>query len=135
MPEIDITQEGIYHLLRKLNVKKPCSPDLITNAFLQKNADWMSSYLYVINKRSLETSVIPEDWRLAKVVPVHKSAPKHKVNSYRPVSLTFACCKLFEHIIFKAIILHLEHNNLLYKRQHGFPFRIVSYHPNIQVMI
>lgn len=120
MPEIDIDQEGIFRLLQNLDVKKPCGPDLITNAFLQKYAVWMSKYLYVIYRRSLDTSLIPDDWRMAKVIPVHKSGSKLDVNNYRPVSLTCGSSKLFEHIIYKAIILHLENNNLLYGRQHGF---------------
>lgn len=35
-------------------------------------------------------------------------------------SLTSTCCKMLEHIIFKAIMTHLESNALLYKHQHGF---------------
>ena len=41
-------------------------------------------------------------------------------NNYRPVSLTVASCKVMEHVIYRSIMQHLEHNNILYSKQHGF---------------
>ena len=40
--------------------------------------------------------------------------------NYRPVSLTCITCKLFEHIICKHILAHLEDHNILTDFQHGF---------------
>ena len=40
--------------------------------------------------------------------------------SYRPVSLTCITCKLFEHIICKHILAHLEYHKILTDLQHGF---------------
>ena len=39
---------------------------------------------------------------------------------YRPVSLTCITCKLFEHIICKHILAHLEDHKILTDLQHGF---------------
>ena len=40
--------------------------------------------------------------------------------NYRPVSLTCITCKLFEHIICKHILVHLEDHKILTYLQHGF---------------
>ena len=40
-----------------------------------------------------------------------------KAVNYRPVSLT---CKLFEHILCKHILAHLEDHKILTDLQHGF---------------
>ena len=40
--------------------------------------------------------------------------------NYRPVSLTCITCKLFEHIICKQILAHLEDQKILTDLQHGF---------------
>ena len=40
--------------------------------------------------------------------------------NYRPVSLTCITCKLFEHIICKHILVHLEDHKILTDLQHGF---------------
>lgn len=77
--------------------------------------------MHKIYETSLETLEISQDWQHAKIIPIHKSGSKLELNNYRPVSLTSTCCKLFEHIIFKAIItIHLETNNLLFSQQRGF---------------
>ena len=39
--------------------------------------------------------------------------------NYRPVSLTCIICKLFEHIICKHILAHLEDHKILTDLQHG----------------
>lgn len=120
MPELHINEEGVQCLLRNLDTKKSPGPDNISNTFLNKYAVWVSRYLHKIYTASIVTQTIPDDWRMAKIIPIHKSGSKLESSNYRPVSLTSTCCKLLEHIIFKAIITHLETNNLLYYRQHGF---------------
>lgn len=120
MEELIVNEEGILSLLQKLDQKKSTGPDQITNSFLSRYANWTSKYLFKIYTLSLQTSQIPDDWCNAVVVPIHKSGPKLEISNYRPVSLTSSCCKIMEHVIFKAIITHLETNELLYKQQHGF---------------
>lgn len=120
MPEIEITEDGVLSLLHKLDVKKSAGPDQLPNTSLSRYAAWVAKYLHQIYVMSLRTSTIPDDWRSAKIIPVHKSGSPLEINNYRPVSLTSTCCKLFEHIIYKAIITYLEYNHLLYSKQHGF---------------
>ena len=43
-----------------------------------------------------------------------------KALNYRPVSLTCITCKLFEHIVCKHILGHLEEHGILTDLQHGF---------------
>ena len=42
------------------------------------------------------------------------------VENYRPVSLTCITCKLFEHIICRHIMKHVESHGILTDLQHGF---------------
>ena len=49
-----------------------------------------------------------------------KKGSKLRAVNYRPVSLTCITCKLFEHIICKHILAHLEDHKILTDLQHGF---------------
>lgn len=120
MSEVNLSKNGIFNLLRNLDIKKSPGPDNISNVFLNRYAIWVAEYLYIIYKKSLESCMIPDDWRSARIVPIHKSGSPLELNNYRPVSLTSTACKLLEHILFKAIMTHLEDNNLLHANQHGF---------------
>ena len=59
-------------------------------------------------------------WTQANVAPIFKKSSKLQAVIYRPVSLTCITCKLFEHIICKHILAHLEDHKILTDLQHGF---------------
>ena len=54
------------------------------------------------------------------MTPIFKKGDRSEASNYRPVSLTSVCSKLCEHIVAKAIMSHLEVNNILSDFQHGF---------------
>ena len=49
-----------------------------------------------------------------------KKGEKYDAANYRPVSLTFICCKTLEHILFSNINKHLALSSILADCQHGF---------------
>ena len=52
--------------------------------------------------------------------PIFKKGSKADGKNYRPVSLTSVVCKLFESLLRKQLINHLQSNDLLSVHQHGF---------------
>ncbi|KAK3091269.1 hypothetical protein FSP39_018491 [Pinctada imbricata] len=69
---------------------------------------------------SINTGVLPEDWRNADIAPIFKKGNKYEAANYRPVSLTSVCCKTLEHIICRHILQHLEKHRILSNLQHEF---------------
>lgn len=61
---------------------------------------------------------------MARVVPVHKTGDKHRIQNYRPISITCTCCKMFEHILSKSLFNYIESSNILISNQHGFRSRL-----------
>lgn len=107
-------------MLLKLDEKKSSGSDDIPNAFLKRYAEWVSKYLHIVFLRSLEESQLPNYWRTARVIPLHKSGAKECIKNYRPISLTSTSCKILEHIIHKHIIEFLNAHNILTECQYGF---------------
>ena len=68
----------------------------------------------------MATGEVPEDWRIANVVPLFKKGSRDNPGNYRPVSLTSVVGKLLEKILRDGIYSHLETNGLIGDRQHGF---------------
>ena len=50
---------------------------------------------------SFATGCIPDDWKLASIVPIHKKDDKGSVENYRPISLILLVMKIFERCIKK----------------------------------
>lgn len=117
---IEITEEGVLNLLLNINTKKSPGPDDIANEFLVRYAEWVSKFLTKIFNSSVLHASFPTAWKLARIVPVHKTGNTSDISNYRPISLTSTCSKLLEHIIYKHLSQYLEVHNLLSPVQHGF---------------
>ena len=120
MPEIIINLKGVEKALHNLKPNKASGPDRISPRVLKELAVELSPHLTRIFQKSLETGTVPKQWKTALVTPVFKKGDRNQASNYRPVSLTAVCCKVCEHIVSKAIMEHLETNNLLTDCQHGF---------------
>jgi hypothetical protein len=57
-----------------------------------------------IYQQSINTGLIPEDWKHANIVPIFKKGDRSKPSNYRPVSLTPVASKILEHIIVSQIM-------------------------------
>ena len=122
-PDIDnitISSFGIFKLLNKLNINKATGPDHIGARILKETSSVIAPILRIIFQRSLDTGTIPEDWKVANIVPIHKKNDRSNPVNYRPISLTCITSKIFERILASHIMQHLESNNILYDLQHGF---------------
>lgn len=62
---------------------------------------------------SLSSGVVPQQLKIAKVVPVYKSGCKDSMDNYRPISLLGCFSKVLEKIVCARLSDFLEVNNLL----------------------
>ena len=64
---------------------------------------------------------IPEQWKVAKVIPTFKKGSKNAIENYRPISNLCSGSKIFEKLILKQIHYFEVTNklDLTGKRQHG----------------
>ena len=118
--DLRITEHGVYKLIDGINTSKSSGPDGIPGKLLQSLAKELAPVLRFIFEQSLLTGDLPIDWTRANVAPVFKKGSKLQAVNYRPVSLTCITCKLFEHIICRHVLDHLEQHKILTDLQHGF---------------
>ena len=71
-------------------------------------------------QKSLDTGVVPNDWKLVDVAPVFKKGDCKLPSNYRPISLTPVICKVMESVIRDKMFDYLFKNDLLANKQHGF---------------
>ena len=83
----------------------------------------LAPFLTRLFQFSLDSGTVPTHWKTANIIPIFKKGDRHKPSNCRPVSLTSICCKLLEHILYSNIMQHLENNNILTDKQHGFRHR------------
>ena len=107
-------------LLDRIDVSKSSGPDKLAGRLLQCLAKEITPVVHYIFTQSLCTGKLPTEWTQANVAPIFKKGSKLQAVNYRPVFLTCITCKLFEHVICKHILAHLEDHQILTDLQHGF---------------
>jgi len=68
---------------------------------------------------TLSRENIPNDWKVANVVPIFKSGKNNLADNYRPISLTGVVVKTLERLIHKHVMKYLTDFQLLNDNQHG----------------
>ena len=92
-------------------------------------------------QHSLNSGIMPEGIILAIIVPILKSTDKSLPANYRPIALTNHLTKIFERVLRKVIVKHMEENNLMNRTQHGFRkghstvTQILTYYDSILTML
>ena len=81
--------------------------------------DKLARHLTHMCNNSVETGIIPEDWKSANVTAIHKKGSMQEPGNYRPISLTSVVCKTMERLVRGRLFTHLEMNNLMVDSQHG----------------
>ena len=120
MPNIEIEERGVHLLLANPNPKKAAGPDKLPTKLLKEIATEIAPILTALFRNSLNTGLVPGDWKHALVQPIFKKGDRSQAANYRPISLTSVCCKMMEHIVRRAITNHLDRNKITSDAQHGF---------------
>ena len=120
MAPISISVQGVDKLLSGLNPYKTQGPDKISPRLLKELHTEIAPILTLIFQRSLDTGIVPSDWKHATITPAFKKGSKSKPSNYRPISLTCIASKLMEHIIVSNIMDYFDTHNILSPYQHGF---------------
>jgi len=106
--------------IRGLRTEAAPGPDGIGPRVLKELQDGLAPALAAIFTKSLESGVVPQDWKEANVTPIFKKGAKSSPGNYRPVSLTSVSCKIMESVLRDGITQHLTVNKLINNSQHGF---------------
>ena len=76
--------------------------------------------LELIFQSFIKHGKLPNEWKMANVVPVHKKSDKQILENYRPVSLLPICGKVFERLIYNSLFEYFIQNDLISPYQSGF---------------
>ena len=110
----------VLEIINSLKNKKSCGSDNI-DSYIVKLAkhELLPAITHIINL-SITTNCFPQQWKLAKVVPLLKKENPTLPENYRPVALLCIFSKIIESVIFKQVISYMEENALLHRSHHGF---------------
>ena len=117
---IQTTPDEVHDILKTLKTNKATGPDGVSAKLLHEAAPAIAKPLSRLINLSLKEGRVPQTWKLANVVPIHKKNERSKFENYRPISLLSCIGKVTEKVIFKHVFNYFRDNELLSKFQSGF---------------
>jgi hypothetical protein len=87
MTGLTLTVEEVQTVLENLDSTKATGPDNIPARLLKETAPIISPSLCMLFNKSLDEGVLPEEWKLENIVPVHKKGERECTENYRQISL------------------------------------------------
>ena len=87
---------------------------------------------YIINL-SLNSGVVPQEMKIARVIPLFKSGDKSLFTNYRPVSVLPVFSKFLERIVYNRLTNFLNKYDILSRNQYGFRKNYYTAHAFIQL--
>ena len=117
---LQCSADDVRKILMKLKPRKSPGPDGIHPMILKNCAENLASSLSGIFNSFFASGVMPHNWKLADIIPLHKKGPKKYCKNYRPVSLTSLVCKVCEMIVREQIVQFWINNNIFNPEQFGF---------------
>ena len=110
----------IQHIINSLKSKNSTGIDKISSLFLKQICHSILTPLTLLINISIHEGNMPDDLKIAKVVPIYKSGSKQLFTNYRPISILPAISKVMEKVIFKRLYHFLIRNSFIYSSQYGF---------------
>ena len=114
------TKQEIEMEISKLKSSKATGPFSIPIDLLKIARSSLSTPLQIIYNISFSTGLVPDQFKIANVIPIYKRGPETMLNNYRPISLLSVFNKILEKLVYRRLLSFIDSNKLLYNKQFGF---------------
>ena len=115
-----VHEAEILDIVNNLDNKKSCGHDGINNIVLKYVISEIAQPLAHVFNLSVSSGIVPDDMKLAKVIPIFKKGDENETSNYRPISLLTCLSKLLEKVVYSRTIDFLKHHNTFFDFQFGF---------------
>ena len=112
--------DEVKKIISNLKTNKAAGDDNVRPGLLKRCWESLTKPITHIINLSFSTGIVPDQLKLAKVIPVFKKKDKQDPGNYRPISLLSIINKIMEKVMYTRVMSFLNKNNILYKYQFGF---------------
>ena len=113
---------NVYQLLSALSSNKATGIDKISCKIIKIAAPAIADSLTYIFNQAITLSSFPDDWKMARVIPLYKNGHQNIPGNYRPISILPTISKIMEQILYNQLYDYLTEfrllsNNLILQQQ------------------
>ncbi|XP_043210133.1 uncharacterized protein LOC122375044 [Amphibalanus amphitrite] len=115
-----VTLPELSAAIQRMSTSRASGDDGVTIGMLRMTFPVIGPHLLNIINASLVSGELPAEWKVARVLPLHKSGPVDDPSNYRPLSLLPTVAKVAESVVCGQLIAYLLAHDILTETQHGF---------------
>ena len=110
----------ILSILRNINPNKSPGPDCLDLFVIKQLTEPLAPILSYIFNISMDSGRVPDQLKIAKVIPIFKADDNKKFSNYRPISILPIFSKILERVIYTRLVEYFTKHNILSENQFGF---------------
>ena len=118
LSHLQFSQHEVMKVLSELDVSKGSGIDGLTPCFWKNCAESLAGPVTLLFNESLTEKTFPEIWKMATMIPIHKSGNVRLVDNYRGISILCCLGKVLESLVHKTLLFAAK--SVISDHQHGF---------------
>ena len=91
----------IRQIIKSLQPKKSTSHDNLSPLVIKLFGEEIAMPLSILINMSMSEGIVPDELKIANIIPVHKSNAKDDISNYRPISLLSSISKILGKVVYK----------------------------------
>lgn len=113
------TEQEIHNIISFLK-NTSSGYDHFDSRLVKEVAIWIVKPLCYIFNLSFSKGIVPQELKLAKIVPIFKNDDPTVLTNYRPISILPVMSKILEKLAYNRLSSFLNNHSILYEHQYGF---------------
>ena len=106
-----IEAQEIRDAFAKVKTAKSFGTDNISSYFLKLPLHFIENSIAFLFNTSIEASMFPDSWKIARVTPTCKDVDKADKSNYRSISVSPVISRPFEKLVTNQVYKHMEDNS------------------------
>ena len=104
------------------NIRSGISPgyDKILMWLVKDSNEFITRALVHIMNLSIISGIVPDQLKIARVLPIFKSGETRVFSNYRPISVLLIFSKVFEKVVYKRLFNYFNKFDILFQNQYVF---------------
>ena len=115
-----MTLPELSNAIKCMSSSKAIGVDGVPLLAVKKCFAVIGPHLLNIVNSSITTCTFPSAWKIARVVPIHKSGDKTDLNNFRPISILSVLSKVTEKVVCMQLMSYLLDTHVLSPHQYAY---------------
>ena len=116
----DVTAIEIIEISKSFQSNKAAGYDKIPMSIIKRIIDIIAEPIAHIINLSITGGIVPDEMKIARVIPLFKAGDRSIISNYRPVSILPSFSKFLERVIYNRLLSYLDRFKILCDNQYGF---------------